>query len=205
MSDEIPQHPGAGWNPFDQGYFSSDELRQFGFKEVGRNVMIAKNATIIGLANISIGNNVRIDGGVTIVAQSGRLALHDFIHIGSGCHLNCAGGITMSSFSGLSQGVRIYSGTDDYTGESLTNPTVPGKYAKTKIAPVELGRHVIIGSGTVILPGVTIGEGASVGALSLVPKSLDDWWIHAGIPAQKMRQRSRALLALEQRLMEEIV
>jgi galactoside O-acetyltransferase len=49
----------------------------------------------------------------------------------------------------------------------------------------------------VILPGVTIGEGASVGALTLVNRSLDPFTIYAGIPARRLRDRSKAFLELE--------
>lgn len=110
----------------------------------------------------------------------------------------------MKDFSGLSQGVRIYSGTDDYTGKSLTNPTVPNKYLKIKIAPVLLGKHVIVGSSSVILPGVTIGDGSSVGALSLVTKSLDEWGVYFGAPAKKLKVRSKDMLKLEEEFMLEI-
>lgn len=190
-------------NPFNPGYFESEELRKFGFKTVGENVKIAKNATIIGLNNISLGDNIRIDANVVIAAYSGSLTLRNYIHIGGGCYLGCAGGITLGDFSGLSQGIRIYSGTDDYTGKSLTNPTVPNKYLKVKLAPVILGKHVIVGSGSVILPGVTIGDGSSVGALSLVTKSLDEWGVYFGIPAKKLKARSKDMLKLEDELMLE--
>jgi acetyltransferase-like isoleucine patch superfamily enzyme len=191
-------------HPFNQGYFESEELRKFGFKSVGENVKIAKNTTIIGLNNISLGNNIRIDGNVIISAYSGSLTLGNYIHIGGSCHLSCAGGIALKDFSGLSQGVKIHSGTDDYTGKSLTNPTVPHKYLKVKIAPVLLGKHVIVGSNSVILPGVTIGDGSSVGALSLVTKSLDEWGVYFGAPAKKLKARSKDMLKLEDELILEI-
>jgi acetyltransferase-like isoleucine patch superfamily enzyme len=191
-------------NPFNHGYYESEELRKFGFKSIGDNVKVAKNATIIGLNNISLGNNIRIDGNVVIVAYSGSLSLGNYIHIGGGCHLSCTGGVTLADFSGLSQGVRIYSGTDDYTGKSLTNPTIPQKYSKVKIAPVILGKHVIVGSGSVILPGVTIGDGSSVGALSLVTKSLDEWGVYFGSPVKKLKARSKDMLKLEEKLMLEV-
>ena len=190
-------------NPFNQGYFETDELRHFGFKSVGTNVNIAKNATIIGLNNIVLGNNIRIDGGVVIAAYSGSLTLGNYIHIGGDCYLGCAGGITLDDFSGLSQGVRIYSGTDDYSGNSLTNPTVPHKYLNVKVAPVVLGRHVIVGSGSVILPGVTIGEGSAVGALSIVSKPLDEWGVYFGSPVKRLKSRSKRLLELEKALLSE--
>ena len=194
-------HPSPLPNPFNPGYYHSGELRQFGFRQVGEHVMIAKNATIIGLENISIGDHVRIDGGVVLAAHSGSLVLGNYIHIGGGCYLGCGGGITLADFAGLSQGVRIYSSTDDYSGESLTNPTVPPAYLKVRTAPVALGRHVIVGSGSVILPGVRIGDGSAVGALSLVQRPLDEWGVYAGSPARRLKARSRALLELEQALL----
>jgi galactoside O-acetyltransferase len=206
LMTDLPQHPiqNIGSNPFNQVYFETKELRRLGFKSVGENVKIAKNTTIIGLNNISLGNNIRIDANVVIAAYSGSLTLGSFIHIGCGCYLGCAGGITMSDFSGLSQGICIYSGTDDYTGKFLTNPTVPDKYLKVKLAQVILGRHVIVGSGSVILPGVTIGEGSSVGALSLVTKSLDEWGVYFGVPVKKLKARSKDILKLEAELVSGI-
>jgi acetyltransferase-like isoleucine patch superfamily enzyme len=190
-------------NPFNQGYYETDELRTFGFKSVGKNVKIAKNTTIIGLNNIELGNNIRIDGNVVIAAYAGSLILGNYIHIGGGCHLSCAGRIVLEDFSGLSQGVKIYSVTDDYSGHSLTNPTVPQKFLNVKIAPVVLKKHVIVGSGSVILPGVVVGEGSSIGALSLVTKSLDVWVIYFGTPARKLKARSKRLLQLENELLNE--
>ncbi|MGP8153817.1 MAG: acyltransferase [Smithella sp.] len=193
-------------NPFNPGYYNEEELSEFGFKSIGTNVQIAKHCTIIGLSNISIGSNVRIDGYCSInAAGNGWLDIGSFIHIGSWCYLSAGSGISMEDFSGLSQGVRIYSRTDDYSGHYLTNPTVPEKYTGIIHGTVTLKRHVIIGSGTVILPKVTIGEGSSVGALSLVTKSLDPWGIFLGCPAKRLKDRSQQLLDLESELTKEIV
>ncbi|TGS72469.1 acyltransferase, partial [Mesorhizobium sp. M8A.F.Ca.ET.181.01.1.1] len=102
--------------------------------------------------------------------------------VGGMCFLAGGGGIQMEDFSGLSQGVRVYSTSDDYSGAALTNPTVPREYLNMKIAPVRLGRHVIVGSGSVILPGCVLGEGVSVGAMSLVTKNLEPWGVYFGSP-----------------------
>lgn len=64
-------------------------------------------------------------------------------------------------------------------------------------APVRIGRYVPIGSGSLVLPGVEIGEGAAVGAMSLVAHPLPAWTIHLGNPAKRKGARSRDLLALE--------
>lgn len=184
-------------NPFDPGYATTDELRDLGFASVGDNVMIARNCTIIGLKNIHIGDNVRIDGMTTIAAANGYCRIGRNIHIGGSSHLACAGGIALDDFVGLSQGVRIYSASDDYSGEAMTNPTVPAEYTNVHISPVKVGRHSILGCGAIVLPGVEIGDGCAVGALSIVTKHLSEWGIYAGAPVRFVKSRSRTLLDME--------
>jgi galactoside O-acetyltransferase len=48
-------------NPFDTGYYSSAELRAFPFARVGETCLVARNCTIVGLPNITLGDDVRID------------------------------------------------------------------------------------------------------------------------------------------------
>ena len=112
---------------------------------------------------ISVGNNVRVDDFCVLAAGVGGINIGDYVHIAVGCSLIGAGKITLSDFSGLSSRVAIYSSTDDYSGATMTNPTVPSKYTGVINADVFLGKHVIIGSGSVILPGITLEVGAAVG------------------------------------------
>jgi galactoside O-acetyltransferase len=102
----------------------------------------------------------------------------------------------------LSAGVRIFSASDDYTGEFMTNPTVPERFTNVDAATVYLRKHAIVGANSVILPGIEIGIGAAVGAMSLVTKEVPDFEIHAGCPARKISERKRDLLALEEKLRE---
>lgn len=192
-------------NPFDPGYFSDEQLVDFGFKKVGNNVRIAKNCTIIGQGNIELGNNVRIDGYCSIIAAGDGFAkIGSFVHIAGYCGIYAGKGVVLEDFSGLSAGVRIYTGTDDYSGRTLTNPTVPKKYTGVTSGPVTLQRHVIIGTGSVILPGIRANEGAAVGALSLITKDLEAWSIYGGTPARKLRDRSKDLLEIEKQLFAEM-
>jgi acetyltransferase-like isoleucine patch superfamily enzyme len=190
-------------NPFNPGYYNKDELSEMGFKSLGDNVQIAKNCTIVGLENIQIGNNVRIDGFSTIIASgTGYLELGSYIHIGGYSLLIAGGGIKMGDFSGISQGVKIYSRTDDYSGKYLTNPTIPQEYTGVVSGTVTLGRHCIVGAGSVILPNVTVKEGTAVGSMSLVTKDLDSWGVYFGSPAKKLKNRSKKLLDYETRLLD---
>jgi len=186
------------------GYFNEAELRAEGFGTVGENVAIAKNCTVIGMQDITIGSNVRIDGYCTIVAANGSIRIGSIIHIGAYCLLSGGDNIEMKDFSGLSQGVKIYSRSDDYSGAYLTNPTIPSRYVGGARGKVVLGRHVIIGSGSVILPDLTIGEGSAVGAQSLVTKSLESWGVYSGCPVKRIKSRSRQLLALEEEYLAEL-
>lgn len=187
-------------NPFDAGYYLSDELRTFGFRSVGDNVKVAKDCSIIGLHNIDLGDHVRIDSYASLVAVSGFVKIGRYVHVGGGSYIGGAGGVTMEDFVGLSGGVSLYSASDDYTGRALTNPTVPATYTAVKSAPIVLSRHVIIGSGSIVLPGCAIGEGSAVGALSMVNKSLESWGIYSGAPCKRLAARKRDLLEKESQL-----
>jgi galactoside O-acetyltransferase len=192
-------------NPFETGYFTENELNTFGFKAVGKNVKIAKNCTISGLSNISIGDNVIIDAFCSIIATGEEsLQIGSFVHIGAFCHLLANAGIEIKDFSGLSQGVKIYSKSDDYSGKSMTNPTIPSKYKAVKSGKVIINEHVIIGANTIILPGLTIGEGTSVGAVSLVASNLDSWTVYFGNPLKRLTKRSQELLLKKETFLNEI-
>jgi len=190
-------------NPFEHGYYDEYELRDFGFKSIGENVRIAKNCTIIGLKNIEIGSNVRVDGSVTIIAsESKRFVIESYVHIGTYSHICGSAGFLMRDFSALSVGVRVFTRSDDFTGSHLTNPTVPAKYKNVTDGEITIGRHAIIGSNSVILPSVNIGDGCAVGALACVHSSLEPWGVYFGSPARRIGNRSDKLLSLETELLK---
>jgi galactoside O-acetyltransferase len=189
-------------NLFEKKFYGDAELRAAGFRSLGTNVRIHEDVNIHGVGNISIGSNVRIDAYATIIA-TGPVEIGSYVHIASYTLLSGGEGIVLEDFSGLSHGVKIYTRSDDYSGRWLTNPCVPSQYTHPTCGPVRLGRHVIIGAGSVVLPGVNIGEGSSVGALSLVAKDLSPWSIYFGSPARRIGARSRDLLALERQLLSE--
>jgi acetyltransferase-like isoleucine patch superfamily enzyme len=180
----------------DPGYYTEFDLANAGFGSLGTNVRIGRNSTLVGLKNIFLGSNIRIDGNVTFAVASGKVTIGSFVHIGGTSHLSGSGEISIGNFCTLSQGVRIYSASDDYSGETMTNPTTPKETRAEQRAPVVLKDHVILGSGTVVLPGAVLGTGSAVGALSLVKSDLDEWTIYAGAPVRKISARGRGLLDL---------
>lgn len=180
---------------------SREAIEALGFASVGENVQISDRASFYGVSRIALGNNVRIDDFCVLAAGVGGILIGNYVHIAVGSSLIGAGKITMSDFSGLSSRISIYSSSDDYSGATLTNPTVPSEYTGVTHADVFLGKHVIVGSGSVILPGVTLEEGVAVGALSLVNRNCKAFGIYAGNPARRVKERKRDLLELEKSLL----
>lgn len=182
-------------------FYTQNELEGMGFESLGENVLISKKSSIYSPNKISIGDNVRIDDFCIL---SGRIKLGSYIHIAA-YSLLVGGeeGIIMNDFSGVSSRVSIYAMSDDYSGVSLTNPMIPEKYKRTIRAQVIVGKHVIIGASSVVLPGVEIKEGTAVGALSLVNKSLQEWSIYVGNPVKIIKERSKDILTLEKKFLNE--
>lgn len=180
---------------------SREAVDALGFAAVGENAQISDKASFYGLSRVTLGNNVRIDDFCVLAAGVGGIVVGNYVHIAVGSSLIGAGKIIMSDFSGLSSRVSIYSSSDDYSGTALTNPTVPSGYTGVTHADVYLGKHVIVGSGSVILPGVALEDGVAVGALSLVNRDCKAFGIYTGNPARRVRERKRDLLELEQQLM----
>jgi dTDP-4-amino-4,6-dideoxy-D-glucose acyltransferase len=119
------------------------------------------------------------------------------VHIAAFCFLAGKSEVRLDDFSGLSSRVSIYSSTDDYSGAVLTNPTVPQEFTGVQSARVHLGKHVIVGSGSVVLPGTHLGDGAALGALSLANGIYESFGIFAGVPARRVRDRQRGLVEKE--------
>lgn len=131
----------------------------------GRNVWIAAPFFVDYGENIYIGNNVEINMNCVF--------------------LDC-NRITIGDFSGIGPGVHIY---------TVFHPTDPDKrlggnsgFWKSRTAPVNIGKNVWIGGGSIILPGVEIGDGTTVGAGSVVTRSLPENCIAVGNPCRIIKK-----------------
>ena len=183
-------------------FLSPDELQEIGLKSLGSDVLISRKASIYGASNISVGDHVRIDDFCIL---SGNITIGNYVHVAAFCCLfGGKSGIVINDFTGISSRSAVYADSDDYLGAALTNPTVPDEYRHVTGGTVIFEKHVLVGSGCTVLPDVTLGEGASVGCMSLVNKSLEPWGVYAGIPCRRFRDRGRNPLELETRLLEEV-
>jgi galactoside O-acetyltransferase len=183
------------------GFLSKEKIVQMGFGQVGENVFLSDKASYYNCSKIVIGDHVRVDDFCVLSAGIGGIAIGNYVHIAAFSSLIGSGRIILSDYCGLSSRVSVYSSSDDYTGFSMTNPMVPEEFTNVHSADVTIGRHVIIGSGSVIMPGVVLEEGVAVGALSLVSEKCEAFGIYVGVPAKRIRERSRDLLDLEKKIL----
>ena len=183
--------------------YSTRELKAM-FASVGENVNIHRSVLMFSPELIHLGSNIRIDCNSVLSAGEKGIYIGDHVHIATGVYLFGSGGrIVLESFCGLSSRVSVYTATDDYSEGFLTNPTVPIKFRKVRHGEVVLRRHALVGASSVLLPGVTLGLGASIGALSLVHKSVRDFAVACGTPLRIIGERDQSILLREQELIQE--
>ncbi|GHW53747.1 acyltransferase [Vibrio cholerae] len=181
-------------------YFTDKELKKIGFKSLGKNVKISDRASIYNPELIEIGDNSRIDDFCVI---SGKITIGRNVHIAPFC-LVAGGekGVILEDFSGLAYQVQVFTQSDDYSGLTLTNPTIPSMFKREIKREILISKHVIVGAGSIIMPGVILKEGTSIGAMSLIRKSTESWSIYLGNPAKKIKDRKKDLLQLEKLYLE---
>lgn len=184
-------------NPVAESFYSTEELATLGLRSYGVKVLVSRYARIYGAGQISLGNHVRIDDFAFIVGGKG-IVIGNYTHIAPQAILIGGGTITLEDFTGVSSRAAIYSVTDDYSGDSLTNPWIPQRFKpKFQCAPVILRKHALVGTGSTLLPGVELGEGVAVGAHSLIARTCKPWGVYFGVPARRVSERSKRLLELE--------
>jgi galactoside O-acetyltransferase len=182
----------------------ANQAYSLGFLNVGQDVVVWPEAKIVSPEVISLGDSVIIDDFVLLMGGA-KTTIGSFVHLASFVSVVGGGEFSMEDFAGISSGGRVYTGNDDYLGEYLTGPTVPFPYRVPSRSFVHIKKHAIIGANTVILPGVVIGEGAAIGAGSVVTKECEPWTIYVGSPAKAVRPRPKEkMLELEAQLRREI-
>lgn len=133
------------------------------FKRFGSGGLLDYRCFVRYPWRVSIGNNVDINRGCELYSS-----------------MQTSGGvITLEDNVVLGPGVIIFSSTHDY--KMLDLPDIS--------APVKICRYVWVGGKTIILPGVIIGEGAVIGAGSVVTRSIPPYCVAVGNPAKVIKQR----------------
>lgn len=173
-------------------YYSRRQLEEMNFKHIGDNVKVSTLASIYDCENIVLNHNCRVDDFCLL---SGKITIGSYVHITPYCLL--AGGtpgITLEDFSTLAYGVYVFTQSDDYSGETMTNSLIPAEFKNERKAPVLIQSQSILGARAMVFPGCTISTGCAIGAMSLVIESTKPWGIYAGIPSKRIKERSKSIL-----------
>ena len=169
-------------------FLTENELKKISFKKIGNDVLISDKCSIYNAENIEIGSNVRIDDYTILSAGEEGIKIGSNVHIA--CYTSLIGGgeIVIEDFSQISSRVTILSSSDDFSGDFLIGPCIPKEFTNVKSNKIHLMKHSVIGTNSVVLPGVVMYEGAAVGAMSLVKNNVDSFTIVGGIPAKKNKK-----------------
>lgn len=181
-----------------------DNVKKY-LKKCGRDVKIHPFAKIVNPQNIEIDDFAIIDDFSLIIGGNG-IKIGKFVHISSFSSIIGGGKLIMENFSGLSAGCRIITGSDDFSGRSLTNPCVPKEFKPNcYTSTVKICRHSILGTNTIVHPGVTIAPYTATGSNTVVLKNIGPAAIYVGCPAKKVKERPvEKMISLEKSLMDKI-
>jgi acetyltransferase-like isoleucine patch superfamily enzyme len=154
---------------------------------------------VSGTANIKLGKRCRLGMEVELrTVEAGRIHIGEDTRLNRGCTLTSYAQIRIDDFTIIGEFVSIRDANHGlkrgepmrYQPHTCLKRGEPMRYQPHTCKPILIGRDVWIGRGSCILPGVTIGEGAVIGANSVVTRDVPDFAIAGGVPAKviKMRQ-----------------
>lgn len=162
------------------------------FKHFGNNSLIDVGVIITGPENISVGEYTFIDSYVRLDGVLGEITIGKRVHIAHGCILVGGGGLVLEDYVGLSPCVKIFTNSEaPRDGKRMSGPMIPERYKAFVRKPVIVKIDAFLSTDVVVLPGVTIGEGAVVGANSVVNRDIPPWSIAVGAPARVIGERDK--------------
>ncbi len=157
------------------------------FKAVGRNYFALGTMDIHPLGRIEMGHANWLERGFTLASVGGKIVMGSNIYCNRNVKIVCYESIEIGNDCLIGDSVHIYD--QDHNFSDLNVPIHKQGYT-TK--PIKIGHNVWIGAKATILKGVTIGDGAIIGANSLVAKDIPPNAIVVGNPANIIKMRSDA-------------
>jgi maltose O-acetyltransferase len=153
---------------------------------VGAKTKVGRDVDVLHPRCVRLGERCEIEHNVFLkcVSSAASLTLGDFVFVGAGAEIDVADSVTIGAHSLLAPGVFV----TDHTHNHARGARLDEQGSRS--SPVVIGADVWLGVRAVILPGVTVGDGAVVGAGAVVTKDVPPYAIVAGVPARKIGQRS---------------
>lgn len=176
------------WRHIRTGYQSR------GVQHIGKSSIFKSRVRIIGAENISIGDFTTIGRGTLLstwdvpnIEGRPQLVIGSRVSIPENCHISAARSVNIGDDVLFGKSVTV---TDNAHGQSTAEDMAlaPGKRNIFSKGAVRICDKVWLGDKVTVLPGVTIGEGAIVGANSVVTKDVPAHAVYAGNPAKLIKQ-----------------
>lgn len=166
-------------------------------KKCGENVIIYPMSKVAEPENIEIGDNTRICDYCFIHPAAGVIKIGRYCDFEPFSQIWGVGVLNIGDFVDFGPGVTIMGQGYDYRTCGIMVGTVEQQHEKTIYSELNIGSHAYFGANSTVLHTVhNIGEGALIGANTLVNKDLDPWGVYVGVPAKKIGERPK--LALDQ-------
>src|SRR3954462_3929052 len=181
------------------GTLSPDQIADLGLDAVGLDVTVSDRCSIYGAGAIRLGDHVRIDDYAILTARE-PMVIGSYVHISAFAFLSGPFGIIIEDFVNVGPRAALMSGNDDFTGQWLAGPVVPEELRNVQGGRIHLGRHSIVGTHSVVLRGVSCGDGPPAGALSRGKESLAPGGTYGAVPAGLIGRRDRGVEVLAARL-----
>ncbi len=179
-------------------FLTENELADYGFIDIGKNVRIHERANIYGAERIRLGSNIKIDQFVNITATA-NLTIDDYVHIPSFSHLSISCDSYIGPFTSIGAGSKLITESGDMDGNSFNLPflNIPVEMRVPHMrGPIILEGYNLVAMNSCVLPNCRLKMGAAVGMNSIVMSDLEEWGFYVGTPARRVRDRSKAIYDL---------
>ncbi len=161
-------------------------------KSMGKNVLIDVGVFFYGTKNISIGAYTWIDSGVRLEAGLGEITIGKRVHIAPYAIIAAREPVIIGDYVGIGAGAKVYANSErPYAGKRMSGPMIPEEDKAYYSKKIILGKDSCVGTGAVLLPGASLGEGAVVGANTVVKKKIEPYHIVVGSPPRTIRIRDK--------------
>lgn len=164
----------------------SGEFTLAQFAAIGTNVVIEPGALVFHPENIYLGSHIYVGHNAMLKGyHKNEMRIGNGCWIGQMCFFHSAGGITIGENVGIGPNVQIL--TSYHREEGLHKPIL---HSGLNFAAVVIEEDCDIGMGTIILPGITIGRGAQIGAGAVITKDVPAYAVVAGVPGRILHMRT---------------
>lgn len=170
-------------------FYSSSWARRFWFilfqsgVSFGRGVQISRGVIFLCTDGgcIELGDRVSIGVGAQLICKAGRMVIGSDVFIGPGCIISCQEAISIGRDSQIAEYCVIRD--QDHSFDSR-----PIRLSGFSTAPIFIGEDCWLGAKVTVLRGSVIGDGAVLGAHSLVKGLVDPYTLAVGCPTRTIRR-----------------